>query len=163
MDTHRKYMTLSEARSIECNGCGDCCDSRRTDGYWTWGSLPTDQYASINNGEPLIIPIIRSGKNNDQWIDRDLVEQDQLEYSPTRFRCSAFLPQEDGRGFCGNHDALRPDKCGEYPVNTPGIEKELLEQGEVVLNTDAFSRCAWFGVTVVLEHDNRLMMNSNNQ
>ena len=47
MDTHRKYMTLSEARSIECNGCGDCCDSRRTDGYWTWGSLPTDQYASI--------------------------------------------------------------------------------------------------------------------
>ena len=79
MDTHRKYMTLSEARSIECNGCGDCCDSRRTDGYWTWGSLPTDQYASINNGEPLIIPIIRSGKNNDQWIDRDLVGQDQLE------------------------------------------------------------------------------------
>jgi len=161
MDIPRRYITLSEARSIECNGCGDCCDSRRTDGYWTWGSLPTDQYASMNNDEPLIIPIIKSDENNIGWIDRKRVDQDQLEYYPTRFRCSAFLPQEDGRGLCGKHDSLRPDKCGEYPVHTPGMEEELLEQGEVILNTDTFSRCSWFKITVVLEHDNRLTMGND--
>ncbi|MDO9444355.1 MAG: hypothetical protein Q7K37_03495, partial [Dehalococcoidia bacterium] len=53
-----RYVTLEAARALECNGCGDCCDSRRTDGFWAWGTLPPDQYRE-QCGEPLIIPLER--------------------------------------------------------------------------------------------------------
>ena len=51
-----RYLTLAAARALECNGCGDCCDSRRTPD-WAWGALPASQFAELNGGAPLIIPI----------------------------------------------------------------------------------------------------------
>jgi Fe-S-cluster containining protein len=147
-------MTLATARAIECNGCGDCCDSRRTDGYWTWGSLPPDQFASLNNGEPLIIPLER--RDGGEWVERPRGELDGAELSPTRFRCAAFQPQEDGRGLCGHHDRVRPERCGEFPVYEVHLEPELQAQGEVALNTSAFPRCSWYGVVVVPEGDPRI-------
>jgi Fe-S-cluster containining protein len=150
------FMTLAAARAIECNGCGDCCDSRRTDGYWTWGSLPSDQFASMNDGEPLIIPLEQ--RDDGQWLERPRVELDGAELSPTRFRCAAFQPQEDGRGLCGHHDRTRPDRCGEFPVYEVHLESELQSQGEVALNTSAFPRCSWYGVIVVPEGDPRIAL-----
>lgn len=148
------YLTLEAARAIECNGCGDCCDSRRTDGFWTWGSLPPDQFASLNDGQPLIIPLalVEGGA----WRDRPRTDEDGRELSPTRFRCAAFQPQDDGRGLCGHHDRERPGRCGEFPVREPGIEEELAEHGEVALNTSAFPRCSWYRMTVVPEGDPRI-------
>jgi hypothetical protein len=34
-----RFVTLAQARALECNGCGDCCDTRRTDGYWAWSAF----------------------------------------------------------------------------------------------------------------------------
>ena len=154
----RTYITLQAARALECNGCGDCCHSTRTDGYWTWGTLPPDQFAALNNGAPLIIPLERipTSEDGDGWRDRPQNQTDELELHPTRFRCAAFLPQPDGRGLCGNHDRPRPDRCGEFPVRMPHIEQELAEHGEVPLNTSAFPNCTWHRMTLVPEDDPRL-------
>ena len=150
------YLTLEAARAIECNGCGDCCDSRRTDGFWTWGSLRPDQFASLNDETPLIIPLERIEDRD--WRDRPRSEADGGELSPTRFRCAAFQPQEDGRGLCGHHDRERPARCGEFPVGEPRLEAELAERGEAALNTSAFPRCSWYGMVVVTEGDPRIVL-----
>lgn len=151
--TDSVYITLGTARAIECNGCGDCCDSRRTDGYWTWGSLPLDQFASLNAGAPLIIPLERI--EGGTWVERPVRPEDESELFPTAFRCAAFLPQEDGRGLCGHHDQERPDRCGEYPVHVPYLESELAEFGEVPLSTSPFPRCSWYRMVVVRDDDPR--------
>ncbi len=153
MTDARRYMTLEAARALECNGCGDCCDSRRTDGYWTWGDLPADLYASIC-GAPLIIPLERTDDGG--WRDRAHLEEDAVGLSGTRFRCTAFVPQPDGGGRCGRHDLPRPSKCGEYPVGGSAIEGELAEVGEVLVPADAFPRCTWYGVVLVRADDPRL-------
>lgn len=152
-DRVRQYMTLEAARALECNGCGDCCDSRRTDGYWTWGDLPADLYASIC-GEPLIIPLERT--DDGSWRDRAHLAEDAVGLSGTRFRCTAFQPQPDGGGRCGRHNLARPSKCGEYPVGGAAIEAELAEVGEVPVPADAFPRCTWHDVVLVRAGDPRL-------
>lgn len=148
-----RYVTLEFARSLECNGCGDCCDSRRTDGFWTWGALPPGQYAEECGGQPLIIPLELTDEG---WRDRPHHPEDEHGFAGTRFRCAAFLPQADGRGLCGRHDQWRPSKCGEFPVNGSAIEVELAETGEANLSVSAFPRCTWFGMTVVGNGDPRL-------
>jgi hypothetical protein len=146
-------MTLAQVRALECNGCGDCCDSRRTDGFWTWGRLPDDQFREFNDGNPLLIPLERVEGG---WRDRPHDPQDAIELTPTRFRCAAFRPTEDGNGLCGIHDAPRPSKCGEFPVHGPDLEPELEEHGEVWLQTGSLPRCTWYNICVVPEGDSRL-------
>lgn len=153
-----RYLSLADARALACNGCGDCCDSRRTDGYWTWASLPADGYASHCDGEPLIIPLTsRSGT----WIDREHTPTDLDDFSGTRFRCTAFTPTPptpdlpDGGGTCARHDRWRPAACGEFPVGGANLETELMAAGEVPLETGAFPRCTWFRVTIVRDTDPR--------
>jgi len=148
-----QYVTLDAARAMECNGCGDCCDSRRTDGHWTWGFLPTDQFADRCDGRPLIIPLERV---DDGWRDRAATEQDAHNLSATRFRCSAFAVTGDGRGSCTRHDQWRPSVCGEYPAWGADLATELAEFGEVRLQTDAFPRCTWYRMTVVRDGDVRV-------
>ncbi len=149
--TETRFVTLDEARALECNGCGDCCDSRRTDGFWTWGELPEDQYREMSPRGPLIIPLERGGDG--QWRDRDRLPSDAQELSPTRFRCTAFRPQPDGRGLCGLHDRPRPPRCREFPVWGAGLAEELAERGEVRLHTGAFPRCTWYGMYLVRDGD----------
>ncbi|MPZ97974.1 MAG: hypothetical protein GEU80_01340 [Dehalococcoidia bacterium] len=145
---------MAEARALACNGCGDCCDSRRTDGFWTWGALPADQFRSLGLDGPLIIPL---GRADGGWVDRPCTPEDGAELSPTRFRCTAFDPQPDGSGRCLRHDQARPDRCGEFPVGSPALDRDLQALGEVRLQTGAFPRCTWFGMVVVHEDDPRLV------
>lgn len=148
-----QYLTLEAARALSCNGCGDCCDSRRTDGYWTWGFLPPDQFADRTDGQPLIIPL---GLVDGAWLDRPADEDDAHELSATRFRCAAFRPDAEGGGSCARHDQWRPPVCGEFPVWGTALPDELAELGEVRLQTDAFPRCTWFRMVVVAADDPRL-------
>ncbi len=149
------YMTLVEARSLECNGCGDCCDSRRTDGFWAWGALPADRYVSIT-GVELIIPIERVDERaGGGWRDRANDEDDALPLRPTRFRCSAFEAHEDGTGGCGRHDQPRSSLCGEFPVWGPEIAPEVEARGEYLLTSNSLSRCTWYRVCIVKEGDPR--------
>ncbi len=145
-DAPRRYLTLAEARALECNGCGDCCDSSRTDGFWTWGALPRDQYRSLLDGPPLIIPVT-SGLEG--WRDRDWRPGDDSDAMPTPFRCSAFRPQPDGRGLCGIHDRERPSKCGEFPVHMVGQDEDVRARGVMHLETSAFPRCTWYRMDAV--------------
>ncbi len=153
-----RYLRLADARALECNGCGDCCDSRRTDGFWTWGHLPEDGYASRAGGQPLIIPIEFV---DGEWRDRPHRVSDLGELSGTRFRCSAFVetPASDlhpaGGGACTRHDRWRPAPCLEFPVGAPTLEADVEAIGEVALETSAFPRCTWYQVTVVRNGDPR--------
>ncbi|PKN82600.1 MAG: hypothetical protein CVU47_02465 [Chloroflexi bacterium HGW-Chloroflexi-9] len=147
-----RYVTLEAARALECNGCGDCCDSRRTDGFWAWGTLPPDQYRE-QCGEPLIIPLERV---DGVWRDRTHQAEDLGWLSATRFRCSAFRPQEDGRGLCGRHDQWRPEPCGTFPVGDASIPLALAQGQDVPLETSAFPKCTWFHMVVVPDGDPRL-------
>lgn len=146
------YLTLDAARALECNGCGDCCDSRRTDGFWTWPGIPADQYRALC-GERLIIPLERIDGG---WRDRAHRPGDEVDLSGTRFRCVAFEPHLDGSGGCGRHDQPRPPVCGEFPVWGTQIEVDLAAAGKAPLNCGAFPRCTWFGMVVVPEGDPRL-------
>lgn len=147
-----RYVTLEQARALECNSCGDCCDSRRTDGYWTWGELPEDQYRPLNDGRPLIVPLARTAEG---WREREREPADGISFSPTRFYCDALRWQPDGRGLCGIHTRERPARCGEFPVHVIGLEDELERFGEVMLETSAFPRCTWYEMTVVRDTDPR--------
>ena len=147
----RRYLTLAGARALDCNGCGDCCNSSRTDGFWTWGALPEGQYAHLltdARGErgPLIIPVECV---DGAWRDRTWRPSDATPATPTPFRCAAFQPQEDGRGLCGIHDCERPSQCGEFPVHTPGLEDDVTSRRVLHLETSAFPRCTWHRVDVV--------------
>jgi hypothetical protein len=148
-----RYVTLATARALECNGCGDCCDSRRTDGYWTWGALPPDQYRPLFGGRPLIIPLALTEAG---WIERAYQPSDAGELSPTRFRCEAFQPQPDGRGLCGIHTREVPPKCREFPVWGSNVEADLAACGEHATATSAFPRCTWFAMTIVGDGDPRV-------
>ena len=149
----RRYLTLEAARALECNGCGDCCNSSRTDGFWTWGALPAGQYARLAahlaGGGPLIIPLERITEGSvEGWRDRAWRATDATAATSTPFRCTAFRPQADGRGLCGIHDRERPPQCGEFPVHTPGLEDDIATRGVLHLETSAFPRCTWYRVDV---------------
>lgn len=150
--TPLRHVTLEAARAMECNGCGDCCDSRRTDGHWAWSSVPHDLFEEMV-GEPLIIPLERVG---DGWRDRPHEDYDVLELIPTLFRCAALQPQEDGRALCGRHTEARPAVCGEFPVWGPDVEQDLASAGEAHLATSFLPRCTWLNVVVVRDDDPRL-------
>ena len=152
-DPRRRYLTIEAARALDCNGCGDCCDSSRTDGFWTWGALPRDQYRPFMDGQPLIIPVIRASDDPAGWQDRDWRPGDDSDATPTPFRCSAFRPQPDGRGLCGIHDRERPSKCGEFPVHMVGQDEDIEARGVMHLETSAFPRCTWFRMDAVSEGD----------
>ena len=147
----RRYLTLAAARALECNGCGDCCDSSRTDGFWTWGALPRDQYGSLLGGTPLIIPIDRAADPAGEagWREREWRPGDDSDATATPFRCQAFRPQADGCGLCGIHDRERPAKCGEFPVQMAGQEEEVATRGVMHLETSAFPRCTWYRIDAV--------------
>ena len=145
-DERRRYVTLAQARALDCNGCGDCCDSSRTDGFWTWGAVPRDQYRALLEGSPLIIPVMRSDGG---WGDRDWRPGDDSDSTPTPFRCGAFRTQPDGRGLCGIHDRERPSKCGESPVHMIGQDEDVEARGMMHLETSAFPRCTWYRMDAV--------------
>ncbi|MEX2445808.1 MAG: hypothetical protein WD734_00590 [Dehalococcoidia bacterium] len=148
MPPARRYLTLAGARALDCNGCGDCCDSSRTAGYWTWGALPAGQYGHLSpGGGPLIIPVERA--EDAVWGDRAWRASDDSEATATPFRCSALREQPDGRGLCGIHDRERPPVCGEFPVHTRGLDEDVASRGVVHLETSAFPRCTWYRVDAV--------------
>ncbi len=130
-----RYATLAEARTLECNRCGDCCDSRRlpkpTD--WGWADLPENGYAEFNDGEPLIV---------------------ELSPGATRgFRCARLEPQADGTALCGLHDEPRPPTCIGFPIRFDDFD-EVGAAYEV--HTGPLTRCTWYGMVLLPEGDDIL-------
>ena len=162
-------VTLAEARAMECNRCGDCCNGLREDvvkdeatglPLFIWGSkFPEDLYAE-RYGQQLLIPIILGdggpvlgGLNFEEMANGDL---------HTSFACS-FLDENPGDGCetaCklikqhgqGNPEdisTIRPRNCGEFPVFGLDIDATLIEGNTFIPPTGPLPRCTWHGIRIV--------------
>lgn len=150
-----RYMTLAEAQAIECNRCGDCCDSRRV-GFtfsgqiaWTWGKR-------VDGMDGLIIPLREA---------LPLMLEDDHSLRPAApvgaFRCAAFVATGDGvtslGGDCARHgDPALPSICSGYPVfgaYAGTIARTVQRDGEFAIPVPgaAGSRCSWADVVIVAD------------
>ncbi len=148
-------MTRAEAEALECNRCGDCCGSRGAVTQWPsgrvrwhWGAIEPDQFAGLNGGVPLIIPLVEATP--------DYYEDDPapLAYSirgdewdgwlmSSAFRCAQFSRDDDGLGVCGLYDEPRPPACGGFPYDHMGDPKRFAE------DIAKFPRCTWYGIEII--------------
>ncbi len=146
-----RYLTLTEARALECNGCGSCCDSRvhSTDGelHFGWGAIPKHQYKGMNKGAPLIIPLEQVGPSAQgrPWRDGD----QRKATSAKGFACSQLQPEENGKRLCGLHGQRRLQPCGQFPVWYPYLEKLLAQGGCEPTRTQGMEQCTWYAVVLV--------------
>ena len=146
--TTSKLMTLSEAQSLECNGCGDCCGSKRTDLSFGWGQLPQHQYRTNNGGNPLISPLDSKTLKSRPWSHRDKNRNNTQE---VLFECAAFCQNSDGTGSCTIHEK-RPERCQEFPVFSEQMKENIEIAGEYFNHGgNLLPRCTWFNVLVVAD------------
>ncbi|MGE3856531.1 MAG: hypothetical protein AB7G21_06200 [Dehalococcoidia bacterium] len=143
-----RYMTLTEAKSLECNLCGQCCGSQEADleGFqlrqYTFGGIPKHQWKRFNGGQPLIIPLTPSG------LDRAWRPKDADDGKPPAFRCEALQHHPDGTTRCGLWLTGRPSPCDAYPVNTKHYPDDLRRGAYVLLNTQYQRLCTWVDTLV---------------
>jgi len=146
-----RYMTLAEAKSLECNLCGQCCGSEEADliGFplrqYTFGGIPEHQWRKLNGGQPLIIPLTPSGTGR-AWRPADADDG-----KPPAFRCEALQHASDGTTRCGLWQSRRPPACDSYPVNIKHYADDLRRGAYVLLNTQYQRLCTWVDVLVCPE------------
>jgi Fe-S-cluster containining protein len=158
-------MTLDEARTLECNRCGDCCDGTSEfvatdpivglplfvwtrDGDENAFDLPEDRYEE-RFGHALIQPVIRGdgGLCVGEEFERDGAGQ---EYRS--FKCAALRADDDGLTSCRVYDerpSVRPYHCGSFPVFGMEADIAILNRGEYIPHTAPLPRCTWYGVRIV--------------
>lgn len=147
---YKREMPLAEAQALECNGCGDCCDSRRVEGArWWWGDMPDGGlYACLNDGRPLIIPLreVHEGA----W-EQALPMPQATDGRVRQYTCAAFRNDGD-TGSCALHEAERPPICSSFPVfKTWGqaLLADALIHGYSEPATSWLPRCTWFDILIV--------------
>ncbi len=152
-------VPLREAREMECNRCGDCCDSsgeyvkldkEHSVPLWVWGNnLPEDRYKS-RFGKEMIIPLVRG--------DGGLVEAEDFEIQsngePHRaFRCTFLERDEEGLASCGIYEQPEPERrpynCGSFPVFGQEVDDAIIDHGYFIPPTGALPRCTWYGMRIV--------------
>ena len=158
-------VTLVEARAMECNHCGDCCDgtSEHVERdpvsdmplfVWTKDSednafdLPEDRYEK-RFGHPLIQPVVQGdgGPRVGEEFERD---QNGDEYRA--FRCVALKDQPDGTRACRIYDerpSVRPYNCGAFPVFGMEADMAIINRGQYIPHTSPLPRCTWYGLRIV--------------
>lgn len=163
-------VTLAEARSMECNRCGDCCNGLR-DGVqkdeqtgfplFQWGSnAPDDGYES-RFGKRMLVPLVRGDGGvveGDDWE----VDEDGKRY--TAFRCAFLMEFPEGtvpETSCQLYDAYdkaadiapadvtRPLNCGSFPVFGLEVDDSIIDGHAFVPPTGPLPRCTWHGIRVV--------------
>lgn len=139
-------MTLKEAQALECNGCGDCCDSRRLAKQgirFGWGSRDFD--------ETLLIPLREVHEGS---FEQDIPRAAAEAYTP--FACRELQPQADGRALCGIHDGSQPQTCKDFPIfgghaASIAVDVETSSTGSAWTPAARLPRCTWFDVYIVAE------------
>lgn len=140
-------MTLAEAQALECNRCGDCCDSRRAyraGVIWSLGEAREDH---------ALIPLIPLRMVHDGVFEQALPAPAVLGRADP-FTCAALQPQADGTANCGLHNAQRADVCGSFPVfgaHGEDLARKLAASPEQAVWTQAhpLRRCTWADVWIV--------------
>lgn len=159
-------VPLREARALECNRCGDCCNGL-SDGVtkdeatglpkFVWGSNAPDDLYEERFGKKLLQPIVM-GDGGIELGDAFEIDADGKPY--TAFQCSMWrAPEEEGGcsscalyGMDTNPNDLstiRPRNCGEFPVFGLIIDTEIIDGHPCILPTAALPRCTWYGIRVV--------------
>lgn len=143
-------MTLTEAQALECNRCGDCCDSRRafrSSDSLRWGFGP-------HRPDHELIPLIALRMVHEGVFEQALPAGALTSGGP--FTCAALQPQPDGTANCGMHNAERAEACGSFPVfgvHGEDLERRLAASPEQAVWTQAHQlrRCTWADVWIVPE------------
>ena len=144
-----RYVTLAEARSWDCNLCGGCCTSTRSDAkplhMYTFGRLPKHQWKKYNGGVPLIIPLTKTG------APRVWREEDAKGDGPG-FVCSALHLEDDGTALCGLFGSPRHSACGEYPIFSSVTDDEVLKEDWHTIPHTTYQRsCTWVDIVICPE------------
>ena len=137
-----RFLTVDQARALECNGCGDCCDPTKVTTNFGWGPIPQHQYRGLGGGQPLIIPLEQL--TNGSWVDVPWQPEHARNDSIHSFRCAAH---QEGGG-CSLYDKQRPSQCSLFPVWFPA--ETLVGKPTKTLN---LQRCTWFGVIIIADDD----------
>lgn len=167
--TELRDVTLREARSWECNQCGDCCNGL-SDGVkkdeatglplFVWGEqYPEDLYEE-RYGQRMLQPIVM-GDGGPQVGEAFEIDADGKAY--TCFSCSFLEQLHDGTGEgpetrCGLYgkdkdpedlSTIRPRNCGEFPIFGLHIDDTIIAGNTYVPATGALPRCTWYGIRIV--------------
>lgn len=162
-------VSLNEARSWECNRCGQCCSSLM-DGVkrdletdlplLTWGSrFPADLYEA-RYGVPLLRPVVR-GEGGACIGKAFEIDEDGKPY--TAFSCSMLATHHDGTGegpktacmlMKAGEDpqdlgSIRPRNCGDFPIFGLEVDGAIIDGHPYVPPTGATPECTWHGIRIV--------------
>lgn len=174
-----REVTLAEARSWDCNRCGDCCDSSRPDVLQTPDGLPRHvwehpdttleqgsqtadphRYDQRFKGKRLIQPIARVDGGLEVAAD---FERDADGRAWTSYRCAALQEFPEGAHgpdtacaiyhppptYAESEEGLRPYNCGAFPVFGLEVDDSIVQHGSFIPPTGALPRCSWYGIRVV--------------
>ena len=142
-----RFVTLEEAKALDCNRCGECCSSLRAPGggLWSWGGLPKGRHYGL-----ITLLDERTLKPRDWRVGDDHPR------AHNAYDCTALEILEDGLTNCMIFRQPRqPDRCGQFPVFYEGIEDEL-EAGPILLRTEPLHSCTWY-LMIVLPDDSALL------
>lgn len=161
--TELREITLTEARTMECNRCGACCngladnvnkDEETGLPLSQWGTEYPDDLYEGRYGQRLLQPIVMGdgGPVIGEQFDRDV---DGLPY--TSFTCSMFSYDKEGLGTCALWESpdpsdlstIRPRACGEFPVFGLVVDDVVIAGRGFVPAVGSFPECTWYGVRVV--------------
>lgn len=172
--TELRDVTLREARAMECNRCGDCCNGMSPHvkkdedtglPLLVWGSkFPEDLYEK-RYGIKMLQPIgFLDDSSEMPYQGRigivDKFEEDSDGKPHTCFSCAfhrqdtpetstCMLVETQGEGNPENISTIRPLNCGDFPVFSTAIDDTIVAGHEFVPATGALPRCTWHGIRIV--------------
>jgi len=167
-------VTLREARAMECNRCGDCCNSLNENvkrdevtglPMVVWGSkFPEDLYES-RYGKRMLQPVgFLDDSSEMPYQGRigivDKFEEDENGKPYTCFSCAFHRQDTPEFSTCtlmetySNPDPkkieqLRPLNCGDFPIFGTSINDTLVAGHPFVPATGSLPRCTWHGLRIV--------------
>lgn len=157
-------VTLAEARSWECNRCGDCCnglseyvkkDEATGLPLFVWGSNAPEDLYQERYGKRLLQPIVMADGGPDIGEDFE-VDEDGKPY--TSFKCSFLCDEDKEKTSCGLYgldkdpkdlSTIRPRNCGEFPIFGLDVDAAIIDGNPYVPPTGSLPRCTWHGIRIV--------------
>ena len=142
-----RFVTLDEAKAMECNRCGECCSSLRAPGrgLWSWGGLPKGRHYG------LVTLLDERTMKPRAWRTGDDDPRAHNAYD-----CTALEILDNGTTSCAIFRQPRqPGRCGEFPVYYDSIADDLAD-GPILLRTEPLHSCTWY-LMIVLRDDSAIL------
>lgn len=174
--TRLREVSLAEARAMECNRCGDCCNGLSEHvkkdpvsglPLFVWGSeFPEDLYEE-RFGQRLLMPIATgdggiqlaeefdindaNGKPHASFVCSKLGYDDSVEdRNDAPLGCASCKIYEQHTNPDPNDiSQIRPRNCGDFPVFGLEVADSIIAGHGFVPPTGALPRCTWYGIRVV--------------